>query len=94
VPFDGIAQGRDARELEAGRRRDHPACSFGRGGEEDLSRGLEVAAALHPNRSAASVTLDQRQGRPGVPFPPSLDRCALSRREATDNRWDSSDVSR
>ena len=64
VPFDGIAQGRDARELEAGRRRDHPACSFGRGGEEDLSRGLEVAAALHPNRSAASVTLISDRGGP------------------------------
>ena len=50
---DGEAQGGDAGELEAGRGRHHRGLGVRRRCEEDLSERLEVAEALHPNRSAA-----------------------------------------
>ena len=40
-------------ELEGRRRRDHRRLGVRRGGEEDLSRRMEVAAALYPHRAAA-----------------------------------------
>src|SRR3972149_3945406 len=48
------APGGDAGELEARRRRDHRRLRLRRGGKEDLSRGVEGAAALYPHRAAAA----------------------------------------
>ena len=50
---DRQAQGGDAGELEAGRRRDHRRLGLRRRGQEDLPGRLGVAAALHPHRAAA-----------------------------------------
>jgi alkyl hydroperoxide reductase subunit AhpC len=49
------AQGRDARELEAGRRRDHRPRRVRRGGHADVPGRLEGAEAVHPHRAAAEV---------------------------------------
>ena len=45
----------DAGELETGRGRDHRRFGQRRGSQEDLSAGLEGAAALYPHRAAAEV---------------------------------------
>src|SRR6201991_337314 len=55
APADGEAQGRDAGQLEAGRRRDHRRLRLGRRGEGDLSGRLGVSPPVHPVRSAAAV---------------------------------------
>ena len=49
------AQGRDARQLEARRGRDHRPVGVGRGSEAALSAGLARAEALHAVRSRAEV---------------------------------------
>ena len=48
------AQGRDAGELETGRRRDHRRLGLRRRRQEDLSARLEIAEALYPHRAAAA----------------------------------------
>ena len=50
----------DARELEAGRRRDHRRIGVGRRREEDLSGRLEVAAAVYSDRAAAQIATEHR----------------------------------
>ena len=55
APAHRQAQGRDAGELEAGRRRDHRRLGLRRGRQGDLPRRLEVAQALHQDRSAAAL---------------------------------------
>jgi thioredoxin-dependent peroxiredoxin len=50
---DGEAQGSDAGELEARRRRDHCRLGHQRRREEDLAGRLEGTQALHPHRPAA-----------------------------------------
>src|SRR5207248_5646874 len=52
---DGEAQGLDAGELAAWRRRDHRGFRVRRGREKDLSEGLEVAEAVSADRSSAGV---------------------------------------
>ena len=56
---DGEAQGRDTGQLEPGRRRHHRRLGERRGGEGEVSGGLEVAEAVHPDRAAAGLILDQ-----------------------------------
>ena len=53
---DRQAQGRDAGQLEAGRGRHHRRLGQRRGCQEDLSAGLEGAAALSAHRAAAALT--------------------------------------
>ena len=55
------AQGGDAGRLEAGRRRHHPGLRLRRGRKEEVSRRMEVAAALHAHRAAAELKI---QGSP------------------------------
>ena len=51
------AQGRDAGQLEAGRRRDHRRLGLRRRRQENLPAGLEGAEALHPHRAAAALRI-------------------------------------
>ena len=51
------APGRDAGELEAGRRRDHRRLGLRRGREEEVPAGLEDDQALPARRQAADLTL-------------------------------------
>src|SRR5262249_5323539 len=51
---DGQAQGGDAGELEARRRRDHRRLGHRRGRQEAISAGLEGAKTLHAHRAAAT----------------------------------------
>src|SRR5215472_4680859 len=51
------AKRRDACGLEAGRGRDHRGLGVQRRGQDDLAARLEGAEALHPNRTAAEITL-------------------------------------
>ena len=51
---DGEAQGRDAGELEARRRRDHSAGRVGRGSQGEISRRLARAQAIPADRSPAA----------------------------------------
>ena len=53
---DREAPRRDAGRLETGRRRHHRRLGHRRRGQDDLSAGLEVAEAVHPDRAAAEVT--------------------------------------
>ena len=55
-PAHGQAQGVHAGELEAGRRCHHPAGGVGRGGQAEISGGLEVAQAVFAHRPPAEVT--------------------------------------
>ena len=50
---DGEAQGVDARQLEAGRGRDHRRLGVRRRREEDVPGRVEGAAAVHQDRAAA-----------------------------------------
>ena len=56
------AQGRDAGELEARRRRDHRRLGHRRGRQEDLSARLEGAEALYPDRAAAAIAAEYASG--------------------------------
>src|SRR5207253_5012289 len=56
VAADRQAQGGDAGELAAGRGRDHRRLRLRRRGEGDVPGGLEVTAALHPDRAAAALS--------------------------------------
>ena len=57
----GQAQGLDACQLAAGRRRDHRGLGLERRGQEDLAGRLGGAEAVHPDRSAAGA--DRRASR-------------------------------
>jgi peroxiredoxin len=50
------AQGGDAGELEAGRERDHRRLGVRRRGQEDLSEGVELSAALHSHRARSRAS--------------------------------------
>ena len=52
---DRHAQGGDARQLAAGRRRDHRRVGVRRRGEGDLPGRLGVPAPLHPHRAGAAL---------------------------------------
>ncbi len=62
----GQAQGRNAGELETGRRRDHCGLGHGRGRKEAVSAGLESAETLYQNRATAEglKSPDRVQRRP------------------------------
>ncbi len=53
---DGEASCRDTVRLETGRRRHHRRLRQRRGGQDDLSAGLEITKTVHPDRAAAEVT--------------------------------------
>ena len=53
---DGQTPHLHTRRLEARRRRDHLGLGLRRGSQEDLSRGLEVAEAVYPDRAAAEIS--------------------------------------
>ena len=72
---DGEAQGLDARQLAAGRRRDHRRLGLGRRGQGDVSGRVGVAQAVHPDRAATRFQLSSRR-------PPSGGRRTVSRGRA------------
>ena len=63
-------QGRDARQLEAGRGRDHRRIGLRRRRARDLPGRLGVAQALHPHRSAAALKQAAHSGQslPAAPL--------------------------
>ena len=85
---DRQASRRDARRLEAGRGRHHRRLGHRRRGQDDLSAGLEIAEALHPDRAAAAIIrlaapanwprTDRRSTRPPSPPLPRICRRAAT----------------
>ena len=65
---DREASRRDTRRLETGRGRHHRGLRHRRRGQDDLSAGLEIAEAVHPDRAAAEVTVRacKRSDHPGM----------------------------
>ena len=80
---DREAQGRDARQLEARRGRDHRRLGLGRRGEDQVPGRLEGAAAVSADRAAAEgLSLSPRERRDPLPFPSTRrwNRCWRSSR--------------